>query len=206
LELHQRLQTRKARISTSLLYDACRVRGYTLTKTEFDGGMILFHVEPQPQQCRCAACGSRDVIRRGSHNCWIRNVPFGTHLTWIIVDLPRVECRECHVVRQIEIGFADPRRGYIKALARYILDLTPHMTIKDIADHLTLGWDTVKEIVKADLARRYAKPPLAEVRQLAIDKIAVGHGHRYFAIVPDLESGRVLFVGNGKRNEALLPF
>lgn len=193
-------------MSTSLLYHACDVRGYTLTKTEFDGGMILFHVEPQPQQCRCSCCGSLDVIRRGSHNRWIRNAPFGTHLTWIIVDLPRVECRECQAVRQIEIGFAEPRRGYSKALARYILDLAPHMTIKDIADHLTLGWDTVKEIVKADLARHYARPPLAEVRQLAIDEIAVGHGHRYFTIVLDLESGRVLFVGNGKGNEALLPF
>ena len=135
-------------MSTSLLYHACDVRGYTLTKTEFDGGMILFHVEPQPQQCRCSCCGSLDVIRRGSHNRWIRNAPFGTHLTWIIVDLPRVECRECQAVRQIEIGFAEPRRGYSKALARYILDLAPHMTIKDIADHLTLGWDTVRRSSK----------------------------------------------------------
>lgn len=191
---------------TSLLYHACGVRGYTLTKTEFDGGMILFYVEPQREQCRCSACGSRDVIRRGSQNRWFRNVPFGTHLTWIIVDLPRVECRKCQVVRQIEIGFAEPRRGYTKALARYTLDLAPHMTIKDIADHLSLGWDTVKEIVKTDLAKHYAKPPLSEVRQLAIDEIAVGYGHRYLTVVLDLDSGRVLFVGNGKGNEALLPF
>lgn len=193
-------------MSTSLLYHACGVRGYTLTKTEFDGGMILFHVQPQPQQCRCSACGSRDVIRRGSHNRWFRNVPFGTHLTWILVDLPRVECRRCQTVRQIEIGLAEPRRGYTKALARYILDLAEHMTIKDIADHLSLGWDTVKEIVKTDLAKHYAKPPLAQVRQLAIDEIAVGQGHRYFTVVLDLDSGRVLFVGKGKGNEALLPF
>lgn len=193
-------------MSTSLLYHACGIRGYTLTKTEFDGGFVLFHVEPQPQQCRCSACGSRDVIRRGSQNRWFRNVPFGAHLTLVIVDLPRVECRACHVVRQIEIGFAAPRRGYTKALARYILDLARHMTIKDIAEHLLLGWDTIKEIVKTDLAKHYAKPPLAGVRQLAIDEVAVGHGHRYFTVVLDLDSGRVLFVGKGKGTEALLPF
>ena len=39
-------------MSTSLLYHACGIRGYTLTKTEFDGGIELFHVEPQPPQCR----------------------------------------------------------------------------------------------------------------------------------------------------------
>jgi len=193
-------------MSTSLLYHACGIRGYTLTKTEFDGGFVLFHVEPQPQQCRCSACGSRNVRRRGSQNRWFRNVPFGAHLTLVIVDLPRVECCACHVVRQIEIGFAAPRRGHTKALARYILDLAQHMTIKDVAEHLLLGWDTVKEIVKTDLAKHYAKPPLAAVRQLAIDEIAIGHGHRYFTIVLDLDSGRVLFVGKGKGAEALLPF
>lgn len=193
-------------MSTSLLYHACGVRGYTLTRTEFDGGMVLFYVQPQRGPCRCSACGSRNVIHRGSQHRWFRNVPFGARLTWIIVDLPRVECRQCHLVRQIEIGFAEPRRSYTKALARYILDLAQHMTIKDIADHLSLGWDTVKEIVKTDLAQHYSRPPLAEVRQLAIDEIAVGHGHRYFTVVLDLDSGRVLFVGSGKGNEALLPF
>jgi transposase len=193
-------------MSTSLLYHACGLRGYTLTKAEFDGGVVLFHVEPQAQQCCCSACGSRHVIRRGSHKRWIRNVSIGRHWTFVIADLPRVECRDCHVVRQIEIGFAEPRRGYTKDLARYILDLAPHMTIKDIADHLALSWDTVKEIIKTDLAKRYAKPPLAGVRLLAIDEISIGHGHRYFTVVLDWESGRVLFVGKGKGADALLPF
>lgn len=58
--------------------------------------------------------------------------------------------------RQIEIGFSEPRRGSTKALARYILDLARHMTIKDIAEHVSLGWDTVKEIVKTDLAQHFA--------------------------------------------------
>lgn len=193
-------------MSTSLLDHACGVRGYALRKTEFSSGMLLFFLEAQPRHCRCSACGSRDVIRRGSQTRWFRNVPFGTHLTWIIVDLPRVACRRCHVVRQIEIGFAEPRRSYTKALADYILNLAQHMTIKDIADHLSLGWDTVKEIVKTDLAKRYVRPPLAEVRHLAIDEISIGHGHRYFTVVLDLDSGRVLFVGKGKGAEALLPF
>ena len=115
---------------TSLLYHACGIRGYTLTKTEFDGGIVLFHVESQPRQCCCSACGSSNVIRRGSQKRRIRNVSIGRHWTFVIADLPRVECRDCHVVRQIEIGFAEPRRGYTKALAQYILDLAPHLTMR----------------------------------------------------------------------------
>ena len=69
------------------------------------------------------------------------------------------------------------------------------MTIRDVARHLNIGWDLVKEIPKRDLTRRYAKPKLKHLRALAIDEIAVAKGHRYLTVVMDLESGAVVFVG-----------
>ena len=41
---------------------------------------------------------------------------------------------------------------------------------------------------------------------MAIDEIAIGHGHRYLTVVLDLDSGAVVFVGEGKNAESLLPF
>ena len=41
---------------------------------------------------------------------------------------------------------------------------------------------------------------------MAIDEIAVGKGHRYLTVVLDLESGAVVFVGDGKGAAALEPF
>src|SRR5262249_409822 len=40
----------------------------------------------------------------------------------------------------------------------------------------------------------------------AIDEIAIAKGHRYLTIVLDLESGAVVFVGDGKGADALKPF
>jgi len=40
----------------------------------------------------------------------------------------------------------------------------------------------------------------------AIDEISVGKGHRYLTVVLDLASGAVVFVGDGKGGDALLPF
>jgi transposase len=59
---------------------------------------------------------------------------------------------------------------------------------------------------KGRLQRRYGRPKLKRVRRLAIDEIAVRKGHVYLTVVLDLESGAVLFVGNGKGKKALLPF
>jgi transposase len=110
------------------------------------------------------------------------------------------------VVRQVEIPFANPRRSYTKSFERYALELSRRMTILDVAIHLNVSWDTIKDIQKRDLSRRFAKPKLKHLRQIAIDEIAVAKGHRYLTIVMDLESGAVVFVGDGKGADALKPF
>lgn len=193
-------------MSTSLLYHAFGVRGYRHVRTEYDGGMVLFHVEPGPQACRCSSCGSSEMTGRGATTRWFRSVPIGGKLTWVVAEIPRVECHSCGLVRQIEIGFARPRTRYTKSFGQYVLELTRHMTIQSVAEHLCLSWDTVKDLKKDFLERHYARPCLKNVRHLAIDEISIGAGHRYLTVVLDLESRAVLFVGQGKGADALLPF
>ena len=67
--------------------------------------------------------------------------------------------------------FAEPRRSYTKAFGRYALELSRLMTIQDVAHHLGVSWDVIKEIVKEDLRHRFARPKLKHLRQLAIDEI-----------------------------------
>src|SRR5258708_21210270 len=80
------------------------------------------------------------------------------------------------------------------------------MTMKAVAQHLQVSWDTVKDIQARSLQRRFGKRKLHKLRQIAIDEIAVGKGHHYLTVVLDLLSGAVVFVGEGKGVEALEPF
>jgi transposase len=133
-------------------------------------------------------------------------VPIGSKTTIVILPIPCVECPKCGVVRQVDVSFADPRRSYTKAFQRYALELLRSMTIRDVAFHLGVGWDLIKEIQKRDLSRRFAKPKLKHLKRIAIDEIAVAKGHRYLTVVMDLDSGAVVFVGDGKGADALKPF
>jgi transposase len=193
-------------MSTSLLSHAFGIRGYHYTRTDYQGGQILFTIHQEPETCRCSACGSRDLKSRGHVERRFRTVPIGTKATIVILPIPRVECSACGLVRQVEVGFADPRRTYTRTFERYALELSRRMTIRDVARHLGVGWDLIKEIQKRDLSRRFAKPKLKHLKRIAIDEIAVGKGHRYLTIVMDLEGGAVVFVGDGKGADALKPF
>jgi transposase len=193
-------------MSTSLLYHAFGVRGYDYVRTDFQDGQVIFTVQQEPDDCRCPACGSREVIFRGHVERRFRSLPIGRRASAIVLPIPRVECRACGVTRQVKVPFADPRRSYTKSFERYVLELSRSMTMRDVALHLNVGWDLIKDIQKRDLSRRYAKPKLKHLRYIAIDEIAVAKGHRYLTVVMDLESGAVVFVGDGKGGDALKPF
>jgi transposase len=193
-------------MSASLLYHGFGIRGYRLVKTEYVDGMVLFHLEQPRERLKCPACDSRNVVLRGSSDRLFRHVPIGGKRVWIHLAVPRVGCRDCGCVRRVKVTFADPRRRYTRALARYVLELSRHMTIKDVARHVGIGWDTVKEIQKTRLERHYARPRLKHLRKLAIDEIATRKGHVYMTVVLDLENGVVVFAGDGKGADSLLPF
>jgi transposase len=193
-------------MSTSFLYHAFGIRGYDYVRTEYPDGQVIFTIAQDPRDCRCPACGSREVLSRGHAERRFRSLPIGRRPTAVVLPIPRVECRACGAVRQVKVPFANPRRSYTKAFERYALELLRHMTIQDVAHHLGVGWDTIKDILKRDLSRRFAKPKLKHLRSLAIDEIAVAKGHRYLTVVMDLESGAVVFVGDGKGADALKPF
>ena len=193
-------------MSSQLLYQVFRVKSYRLTKLETEQHRVFLHVEPQEHRVCCSACRSRNVIRRGESVRWFRNLPVGSELTWVIATLPRVQCRDCGLVRQIDSGLAGPKRTYTHAFERYALELSKCTTIQDAARHLDGSWDIIKDIQKRNLQRRFGKPKLKNLKEIAIDEVAVGKGHRYFTLVLDLRTGAVVYVGDGKGVAALTLF
>jgi len=193
-------------MSTSLLYHAQGVRGYRYVNTHFVGGGVRCTVRRTSESCRCVVCGSKNVWRQGSVTRHFHALPIGSHPVTLVAEIPRLLCRDCGISRQATVGFAEPRRTYTKSFERYVVDLSRHMTIKDVAQHLGVSWDVVKNIQKRYLHKTFGKPKLKHLRQIAIDEISIGKGHRYVTLVLDLESGAVVFVGDGKGGDSLIPF
>jgi transposase len=89
---------------------------------------------------------------------------------------------------------------------RYAVELCRMATINDVACHLGVSWDTVKDMEKRHLQRFFGKPKLQHLRLIAIDEFYLGKKGKYITLVLDLESGAIVFVGEGKGAEALEPF
>ena len=193
-------------MSTRLLYHGWGLRGYRELAIGFEAPGIHFRVEQKVDTFRCAQCGSTQVTKAGLVPRQFRSLPIGGKPVWICLSIQRLWCATCGKTRQAKVTFAEEARSYTHAFERYVLELSAHMTILDVARHLGVGWDLVKEIQKRNLQRRFRKPKLKHLRHLAIDEISIGRGHRYLTVVLDLDSGAVVFVGPGKGADSLLAF
>jgi transposase len=193
-------------MSSTLLYRAFGFRQYRCERTTTNDGIVTLHLVQDPKHDRCSYCQSPDVIRHGAEERAVRTVPIGGKPVELRLPVPRLGCRQCGRVRQAAIRFAQPFRRFSHAFERYALSLLSHMTIQAVAEHLRVGWDSIKALFKRHLKTRFAQPKLKKLKRLAIDEISIGHGHRYLTVVLDLVSGAVVFIGEGKGADALIPF
>ena len=193
-------------MSTSVFYRALGIRGYKHQSIkEQDGGLVM-RVRHDGSELTCPHCGGTNVLRRGTVPRRWSAVPIGHRPVTVFAEVPRIECRDCRTQPVVAVPFAEARRSYTRSFERFALDLRESMTLKDVARHLCVSDWLVKDIEKRWLGKHFAKPRLKDLRHIAIDEIATKKGHKYLTIVMDLESGAVVFVGQGKGADALKPF
>ncbi|MGB7837073.1 MAG: ISL3 family transposase [Terrimicrobiaceae bacterium] len=102
--------------------------------------------------------------------------------------------------------FVEAYAKITRALGRLIVDLVRFMTLADIAGWLSLSWDTVRSVVQRRLEKDYRRIGYRKVHAIAIDELYLGRTHKYVTLVIDLESGRIIWVEQGRGSQALREF
>lgn len=193
-------------MSAESLYHAFGLNGYCVHAIRHDNNEIVLEARQPRESFRCPVCGSARVFSQGRQTRRFRTLPLGRRPVIIALDVPRVRCRDCSTVRQVKIPFAPGSRRYTKAFERYALELARITTTKHAARHLGVSWDTIRDIEQRYLEKHFSKPKLKHLKRIAIDEIAVRKGHRYLTLVLDLDTGRVVYVGKGRKKQSLDDF
>lgn len=190
-------------MNPSDLYHQHGVREQVCTRAEYRSKTILLLINTKKSKFYCAHCKSKNVIRSGVVLRDFRTVPVGGKPVVLRMTVQRLECKDCGCVCQEHIHFAAQQTTFTRHLARYAVELCRMASIKSVAAHLKLSWNTVKEMVKGYLERTYSKPDISDLKVIGIDEFAVKKGHVNKTIVVNLETGQIVYVGDGKGADAL---
>ena len=193
----------------SFLYHSFGIdRSFQYHATEYkDNAITLKLKSTPPKKLRCPHCGGYHIIKYGVIHRTLHNLPIGKKRTFLSLTVQRYLCKDCEKVFQADIPFTHGNVSYTYRFSRYIIDLLRlGATISDVAKHLGVGWDMVKDIHKKYLKRKYANPNISNLKHIGIDEFAVRKGHVYKTIVVDLDSGRIVYVGDGRGSSSLSDF
>jgi len=160
------------------------------------------------KKCVCPLCGKRR--RRAfqeTEPIRLRDTSIGDFVTWLEIRPFRVRCCDAASVERLSIragGHRMTRRFFerVAALARV-------MPVDEVARLCGLSWDTVGRVDKeaTELALGGQEPWLPDdLREIGIDEVSRTGGHVYFTVISNLRTGRVIYLGDGKGEEGLLPF
>lgn len=195
-------------INRSFLYYGFGLKDYECSGVEYKGNTIIFKVSKKSRQIYCPNCGGHNLVKNGTRTRDILGLPIGGKKTILRVKVQRYKCKnkECDYDQQEDIPFVNGGKSYTHRFAKYVVDLLKLMNIKGVSCLLDVGWDTIKDIHMTYLNQHYKPVSFEGVENIGIDEFAVKKGHVYKTIVVDLDTGRIIYVGDGKGADSLTKF
>ena len=98
-------------MSTSLLSHGFGLTNQEYLKTEYSKGQVIFHIQTKDYKLQCSSCHSFNVTKKGIVNRLFRTVPIGLKPVFLKAKIQRLECRDCGVIRQERIRYAEEKKA-----------------------------------------------------------------------------------------------
>lgn len=168
----------------------------------------LVRIEPDRRfRAACHACGGPARTIHSHARKFVRDLSFGQHEMTLQIEYRKIWCDACGGVRVEQLEFVDASQRVTNRLAAYAVQLCNRgLSIQAVAEHLNLDPKTVKVLDQAALEVKFGQTCYDGLVRLAIDEIAVRKGHNYMTVVLDYDTGRVVWMGEGRQIETLDEF
>ena len=170
--------------------------------------VILFKSTQVTEDVRCPYCQGK-VYADGYGPTTLKDMPVWYGMSQEITFLcHRYECTQCGKKFTEEIPLRHPGTKVTDRAARWIQAMLRHkVSIRSIQKLTGIHWETIRnlhlEIMESTLEQHTAELKARRYRPkfLAVDEFAIRKGHTYATCVMDLETGEVLWVGEGRSKE-----
>jgi transposase len=172
------------------------------------GQVKVVRVERRAGQHECPDCGRRHAagLFAEIEPIRLRDSSIGDLETYLEVRPMRIAC--CGGTRVERLPFAMPGHRMTQRLFERLAALCTRLPVQAVAALANLSWATVARVDgrAIDLALGDRLAMLQGLRWIGVDEVSRTGGRVYFTIVTNLESGRVVWIGDGKGRKGLLPF
>lgn len=132
----------------------------------------------------------------------MRDLSCGDTRIYLEIEVRRVHCKACGRVKREKLDFLADNPLYTRRFAWFVGRRCRQSSVKDVAQELSLDWDTVKELDKQYMRIQLERVGMPGPKVIGIDEISVKKGHDYRIVVSDLIRERPIWFGGVDRSQA----
>lgn len=191
---------------SKIFYTLINDKNTTFQSAEFEADYVIFRARLRKNAVRCPCCKSSNIRIKETKERTFRMLNLGEKKTYLKVDTHKVWCQECGTKSWLQLSFTIGKLPMTKSFIHYIVQLTAMTTLLAVAMFLGIQWKTVKNIDKANLAKRAKQFSFKKLRHISIDEIAIKKGHKYMTIFTDISTGMIIHAVEGRSEKAIRPF
>ncbi len=176
---------------------------WTVLRVDLDvkGQRVTVRVDAGPGPYPCPECETAGPRYDSKPRRW-RHLDTCQFTTWIEADVPRVQC-DRHGVKQIHVPWAEPGSQFTAMFERLAIDLLRECSVTGAGELLRITWDEAWGIKHRAVRRGLARRTRDVVARLGVDEKAIAKRHTYLTIVADLDTPRVLYLADERKQESL---
>jgi transposase len=153
----------------------------------------------------CSGCGQRHPVRdRLVERVW-RHVPLWGIPVTLRYRPARVKCPSCGVVVE-NIPWTEGKSPLSAGLIHILAVWARLLAWEVVAKLFGVSWSTVASAVKSAVRYGLEHRDTSDVRHIGIDEISRRKGHTYMTQVYDLDKKRLIWSGEGRKEETLIRF
>jgi transposase len=180
-------------------------RGTVVEDVRFEGAAMVVSVRLTSGMLVCP-CGRTSRARYDRARRRWRHLGFGRRAVWIEAEIRRVDCRGCGRVRTEWTPWARPRSRFTRDFEDMACWLVKRMSKTSVAKLLGTTWEKVDALVRDLVDEHLDIDRLGGLSRIGVDEIAYRKGRKFLTVVADHDTGRVVFVGEGRNQHVFGEF
>lgn len=179
--------------------------GTIVDRVSFTDQTLVAEVRLRSKMLVCPCGRVSHAAYDASWRQW-RHVDLGRWKVYLRAQIRRVDCRGCGQVRTEWMPFARPGARHTQDFEHLAAWLAKRMSKAAVATLLRTSWQTIDTMVTRLVDAHLDDERLDGLHRLGVDEIAYRKGRKFLTIITDHDTGRVIWIGEGRTSATLTAF
>jgi transposase len=179
--------------------------GVVVEGVSFTDSEVVVDVRRRARRLTCP-CGARSGARYDTTRRRWRHLDLAGRKLWLRAQIARIDCRACGRVRTEQVPWARAAARHSRDFEDMVAWLAQRLDKTNTARLMRCSWEAVDAIVTRVVAAHINDTRLDGLYRIGVDEIGYKRGRQFLTIVADHDTGRVVWIGEGRSRETLQGF